>query len=207
MSSAGSLLRWQRPHASVQCRLCERQDCRPSPSSSSGWQGPHGRHRGPQSSVNQYVTAWLPRSCRQQHSSRVWPLASGAGWHMQAYLNGRGDQDGAGRLQGDRAWEEALAVHAVGEQHRVPPEFTAQDVLHCRRDGCQGRGQVHDPVEELVLLLVVVLHLQATGTVSIPQGPEPNQMWYMQHMGRMRAISKLTPDIVCSPGVCFTVCS
>ena len=129
---------------------------------------------------------------------------------MQSYLNGRGHQDGAGRLQGDRAWGEALAVHAVGEQHRVPPELAAQDVLHCRRDGCQGRGQVHDPVEELVLPLVVVLHLQATGTVSVPQRPEPNQMWYMQRMGRMRAMSaaiKLTPDIVCSPGVCFTACS
>ncbi len=80
---------------------------------------------------------------------------------MQSYLNGRGYQDGAGRLQGDGPREEALAVHAVWEQHRVPPELAAQDVLHCRRDGCQGRGQVHDHVEELVLLLVVVLHLQA----------------------------------------------
>ena len=80
---------------------------------------------------------------------------------MHSYLDGRGYQDGAGHLQGDRAWEEALAVHTVGEQHRVPPELAAQDVLHCRRDGCQGRGQVHDHVEELVLLLIVVLHLQA----------------------------------------------
>ena len=82
---------------------------------------------------------------------------------MQSYLEGRGHQDGAGGLQRDGAWEKALAVHAVGEQHGVPPELAAQNVLDCRRDGCQGRGQVHDHVEELVLLLVVVLHLQADG--------------------------------------------
>ena len=152
---------WQGPQASAQCRTVrDRTASLPQAAQVAGKLAQGAAQGAPENSMTD-IRGWMARAV-----SLEWQ-----GLPLQSHLNGRGHQDGAGRLQGNRAGEEALAVHAVGEQHRVPPELAAQDVLHCRRDGCQGRRQVHDHVEELVLLLVVVLHLQA-GTVSMPQMPE-----------------------------------
>ena len=62
-------------------------------------------------------------------------------------------------MSGQRAWPEPVAVHAVRDDDGGTPKLLAQNGLHSLGDSSDCHRQLHDHVEQLILLLVVVQHL------------------------------------------------
>lgn len=60
-----------------------------------------------------------------------------------------------------RQWAgpESITVHAVGDDGGGAAKLLRQNALNSLRDCCQSHRQMHDHVEQLVLLLVIVLNL------------------------------------------------
>lgn len=83
------------------------------------------------------------------------------------YLTGRGCKHRRIVTGRQGSWPEPVTVHAVGDDDGAAAKLLGQDGLHSFRDCSHSHWQMHDHVEQLILLLVVMLDLQTMAAVAL----------------------------------------